>query len=244
MSAVIEGSQTGIESLKLKVNGTEAHYLKAGSGPPLILVHGGASDSRDWLDTMTGLSHRYNLYAPDLIGYGQSDRNKDGYYLTDFSDFTAGFMETLGLEKTTLVGHSFGARVCLEIAFQKPDKVNKLVLIDAAGLGKVSKLGNVVLTGFWLIRKLLRHKQPFPQFLAREGEDLHWLCHSKLPELRIPVLLVWKRYDIYLPLAIARRAEALIPRANLVVLPGYGHAPHGQNRDAFNRLLLDFLDHD
>ena len=238
------GSQTAIESLKLKVGDHQAHYLKAGSGLPVVLIHGGASDSRDWLDTITGLSHRYSLYAPDLIGYGQSDRNKDGYYLTDFSDFIAGFIETLGLEKTTLVGHSFGARVCLEIAFQKPDKVNKLVLIDAAGLGKVSKLGNVVLTGFWLIRKLLRHKQPFPQFLAREGEDLHWLCHDELPRLKVPTLLVWKRYDIYLPVAIARRAEKLIPDARLAVVPGYGHAPHKENNETFNSLLQNFLDRD
>jgi pimeloyl-ACP methyl ester carboxylesterase len=193
---------------------------------------------------MNNLAHGYSLYAPDLIGFGQSDRNQDGYYLSDFSDFILGFVETLGLERLFLVGHSLGARICLEVALQHPEKVRKLVLVDASGLGKVSRLGNVILTGFWAIRKLLRHQQPYPKFLAREGEDLQWLCLDELPKLRIPTLLIWKRHDIYLPLAIARQAEKLIPDAKLAVLPGFGHAPHGQNKEAFNNLLLDFLGHD
>ena len=233
-----------MESLKLKVNEHQAHYLKAGSGPPVVLIHGGASDSRDWVGTMAALSHRYNLYAPDLIGFGLSDRTKDGYYLSDFSEFVLGFMETLGLERPVLVGHSFGGRLCLEIALRHPEKVRKLVLIDASGLGKVSRLGNVILTAFWAMRKLLRRPQPYPKFLAREGEDYNWVGADELSRLRMPTLLVWKRYEPYLPVSIARRAQELIPEANLAVLPGYGHAPHGQNKKVFNRLLLDFLDHD
>jgi pimeloyl-ACP methyl ester carboxylesterase len=244
VSKAIEDRQEGIESLKLNVNRHQAHYLKAGNGPPVVLIHGGASDSRDWIHTMLNLSHRYCLYAPDLIGFGQSDRDQDGYYMKDFSDFLEEFINMLGLERVSLAGHSFGARICLEIALRHPEKVRKLVLVDAAGLGKVSRLGNVILTGFWVLRKLLRHKQPYPQFLVSEGEDFHWLCVDKLPELKTPTLLIWKRHDIYLPLAIARRAEKLIPEAKLVVMPGFGHAPHGQNKEAFNRLLLDFLGQD
>ena len=233
-----------MESLRLKVNDHQAHYLKAGSGPPVVLIHGGASDSRDWVSTMTALCHRYRLYAPDLIGYGLSDRNKDGYYFSDFVEFILGFIETLGLEYPVLVGHSFGGRVCLEIALRHPEKVRKLVLVDASGLGKVSTLGTVVPTVFWAIRKLLGRRQPYPQFLTRDGEDTHWLCVDELPKLKTPTLIIWKRHDPYLPLALARRAKELIPGAHLAVLPGYGHAPHAQNKDSFNSLLLDFLDHD
>lgn len=233
-----------MESLKLKVNDHQAHYLKAGSGPPVVLIHGGASDSRDWVGTMEALCHRYSLYAPDLIGFGLSDRTKDGYYLSDFSEFILEFVEALGLERPVLAGHSLGGRICLEVALRHPEKVRKLVLVDASGLGQVSRLGNVVLTAFWAIRKLLRRQQPFPRFLNEEGEDSSWLCVDELPNLRTPTLIVWKRYDLYFPLAIARRAKKLIPGANLAVLPGYGHAPHEQNQVAFNNILLDYLDHD
>jgi pimeloyl-ACP methyl ester carboxylesterase len=233
-----------IESLKLKVGDHQAHYLKAGSGPPIVLIHGGASDSRDWVSTMAALAHRYSLYAPDLIGYGQSDRNQEGYYLSDFSGFILAFMATLGLEQPVLVGHSFGGRLCLEIALQHPEKVRKLVLVDAAGFGKISRLGNLILTAFWAIRRLLRLRQPFPKFLSREGEENNWDTAEGLANIRTPTLIIWKRYDPYLPLTIARRAQALIPGANLAVLPGYGHAPHEQNKNSFTSLLLDFLDHD
>ena len=239
-----EDRPAGIESHRIEVNGHQVHYLRAGSGPPVVLIHGGASDSRDWVKTMAALSRHFSLYAPDLIGFGQSERNDHGYYLSDFNEFLLGFIEKLDLENLSLVGHSFGARLCLEVALQHPEKVRKLVLVNAFGLGKVSRLGSIVLTGFWAIRKLLRSPQPHPQFLYRDGEDPLWLCVDQLPNLKTPTLLIWKRHDIYLPLAIARRAEKLIPGARLEVLPGYGHAPHGANNDAFNRLLLDFLDHD
>ena len=244
MAKEIKYRPSGIESLRLKVNDHQAHYLKAGSGPPVVLIHGGASDSQDWVNTMTALSHRYSLYAPDLLGFGLSDRNKDGYYLSDFSEFILEFIERLGLEQPVLVGHSFGGRLCLEVALQHPEKVRKLVLVDASGLGRVAKFGTVILTAFWAIRKLFRLPKPHPEFMYKEGEDTHWLCVDELPNLKVPTLIAWKHYDIYFPLYIARRAEELIPRARLAVLPGYGHAPHKQNKDAFNRLLLDFLDHD
>ena len=244
MSKEIKSGGTGIEGLKMKVNGHNTHYLKAGSGPPVVLIHGGASDSRDWVNTMDALASRYSLYAPDLIGYGQSDRSQDSYYLSEFSDFIVEFIKALGLENTVLAGHSLGARICLDVAGQHPDKVRKIVLVDAAGLGKVSGFGTVVLTAFWAIRKLLRRPQPYPTILYGEGEDRHLLREDKLPKLGMPTLLVWKRFDVYLPLSIARRAQKLIPGAKLAVLPGYGHAPHKENSEIFNRLLLDFLDHD
>ena len=244
MSEKIEDRPAGIESHRIEVNSHRIHYLKAGSGPPVVLIHGGASDSRDWIKTMDALFRQYSLYAPDLLGFGQSERNDHGYYLSDFTESILGLIDKLGLEQPFLVGHSFGARLCMDIALQHPEKVRKLVLVDAAGLGNISRLGNIVLTGFWALRRLLRRPQPHPQFLYREGEDPLWLCVDRLPDLKTRTLLIWKRHDIYLPLDIARRAVEMIPDARLEVVPGYGHAPHGANNKAFNRLLLDFLDHD
>lgn len=234
-------SNHSIESGWLEVNGHRTYYQKAGTGPPVLLIHGGASDSRDWVGCIPALSPHFTVYAPDLIGFGRSDRTGEGYHLSDFSEFILGFITTLGLELPALVGHSFGARVCLEVALRHPEKVRQLVLVDAAGLGKVSLFGNFTLTAFWGMRKLLRRPQPHPEFLYNEGEDPNWLCVDELPDVRTPTLLVWKCLDLYLPLSIARRAARLIPGARLAVLPGYGHAPHLQNKAAFNRVLLEFL---
>lgn len=241
MLITVSKAESHLDYLQTNINGYQAHYLKAGSGPPVLLLHGGASDSRDWLITMAALSHRYTLYAPDLIGFGRNERNSEGYYLSDFCDYILEFMDALGLESSALAGHSFGGRICLDIALQHPEKVSRLVLADSSGLGKVSRFGTALLTGFWLARKLFRIPQPYPKFLAREGDDPDWACTDSLPELRTPTLIIWKRHDPYLPLAMARRAVERLPDARLAVIPGWGHAPHRKNGDVFVRYVLDFL---
>jgi pimeloyl-ACP methyl ester carboxylesterase len=236
-----EGSSAGIESLHLDIKGQRAHYLKAGSGPPVVLLHGGASDSRDWLGTMAALAHRFTFYAPDLIGFGQSEKKKDGYYLSDFIEFTEEFVKTLGLEKPDMVGHSLGGRVSAGVAVRDRVKIRRLVLVDASGLGKVTGFGNALFTGFWALRKLLGRPQPFPRFLAKDGEDYNWVGDEELRSLQTTTLLIWKRHDPYFPVSLARQAVKLIPGARLEVLPGFGHAPAKQNINAFTRVLLDFL---
>lgn len=243
MAPANEGGQMHIESLKMEVNGHRVRYLKAGDGPPVVLLHGGASDSRDWIPTMDALYDRFAFYAPDLPGFGENDRKESGYYLYEFSDFLAGFIEKLQLGKPSLIGHSFGGRVCLDTAIKNRERVSKIILIDSAGLGKISRLGNVLHTGFWALRKLLSKPQPFPTFLAAEGEDYDYVGDEALRGLTTPTLLVWKRLDPYLPISIARRTANLIPGARLVEVPGFGHAPNKQNRPDFHRLMLDFLDH-
>jgi pyruvate dehydrogenase E2 component (dihydrolipoamide acetyltransferase) len=231
----------GIKSLKINIEGHRTHYYKAGTGTPVILVHGGASDARDWLYTMEALADRFSFYAPDLIGFGQTDRKESGYYLSDFSKFLVQFIDAMQIKKPALVGHSFGARVCLDTALLSRENVSKLVLIDASGLGKISGFGSALFNGYAKIRTLQRKPQPFPRFLAKEGEDYNNVSDEALRKLTTPTLLVWKQRDPYLPVSIARKAVKIIPGAKLTVFPGYGHAPHKQNRDTFNRLLLDFL---
>ncbi len=233
-----------IESLKLRLDGYQAHYLKAGSGQPaVVMVHGGASDCGDWLNTIAALSDSYSVYAPDLVGYGMSESYKDGYCLSDFVEFTLGFTEALGLDSHVLVGHSLGGRICLEMALRHPDKVHKLVLVDTVGFGKLSFLGRMLGAAAWGVRKVLGRPQPYPDFLRDQEEDGDWLCLDELPGLRVPTLIVWNRFDPYYPVTGAMQAAKLIPEARLAVLPGYGHAPHVKKQNTFNRLLQSFLDH-
>jgi len=237
-------AQHAIQSLELKVGDHQIHYLRAGDGPPVVLLHGGASDSCDWVGTMAALSHSYSLYAPDLIGYGLSSRDNSGYYLSDFVEFTLEFIQTLGLGSVVLVGHSIGGRVCLEIALRHPEKVRRLVLIDAVGFSRLAYWGRFLGTAAWAVRKVLRRPQPYPKFLGKYGDKKDWMCLEELPTLKVPTLIVWNRHDPYHPLGGALRAKELIPKARLEVIAGYGHAPHVQKRDFFNSLLLGFLDHD
>ncbi len=236
-------SNNHIESHNIKIHGRRAHYLKAGRGPAVILIHGGASDARDWTGTMEALGDRFSFYALDLLGYGESERNETGYYLTDFTEFLLGFIDVLNLKKPVLAGHSLGGRFCLELAIKQPEKVSKLVLIDTTGFGSLSALGTVLQYFFWIWRKIKRQKQPFPTFLMKPGEKFHHNYSSEeLQRLKIPTLVVWKSRDLYLPVTIARRAVKKIPGAKLAVVKGTGHAPHKGDTETFNKILSDFLD--
>lgn len=241
LSTTTPNGNSSVERLTIEVDGRPIHCLKAGSGPPVILVHGGASDSQDWEETLEALSHSYTLYAPDMIGYGQSDRTEESYYLSDFVKATQGLIQKLGLRSIALVGHSLGGRVCLEIAFLSPDVVTGLVLVNTMGFAKLAWWGLFLGTVAWTVRRILRRPQPYPKFLTANGEDRNWRCLDRLPSLSVPTLLVSNRRDPYFSVSGAFKALKLIPHARLEILPGSGHAPHKQRRESFNNLLLSFL---
>src|SRR4030042_65900 len=230
-----------IQSLALKGREHQIHYLGAGNGSPVVLMHGGASDCRDWVGTMAILSHSYSVYAPDLPGYGRSSRDESGYHLSDFVELSIKFIQTLGLNSPVLVGHSLGGRVCLEIALRHPEMGRKLVLVDTAGFGKLTRWGLFLGAAAWAVRKILRRHQPYPRFLWKDGEDRDWSCLEELPALQVPTLIVWHRHDPYHPLGEALRARELIPESYLEVFPDYGHAPHLKRNDRFNGLLLGLM---
>jgi 4,5:9,10-diseco-3-hydroxy-5,9,17-trioxoandrosta-1(10),2-diene-4-oate hydrolase len=191
---------------------------------------------------MAILSHSYSLYAPDLVGFGLSSRDNNGYHLSDFVEFTLGFIQTLGLNSPVLVGHSLGGRVCLEIALRHSEMIRRLALVNTAGFGRLTRWGRFLGTAIWAMRKILRRPQPYPKFLWKYSEDKDWLCLEELPTLKVPTLMVWNRHDPYHPLGEALRAKELIPESYLEVFPGYGHAPHVKNSDRFSSLLLSFME--
>ena len=240
--ATPQSSANGVETLTLKVGDDNIFLRKAGEGPPVLLLHGGACDSSDWVETMVPLSGSYTFYAPDLVGYGQSDRNRDGYYLSDFTDSTKGLIEALGLDSPlVIVGHSLGGRVALDIALNHPDKVRKLALIDTTGFSRLARWGSFLGTMAYLIRRLLGRPQPYPRFMMENGAVPDWVCLDRLPELKMPTLILWNRRDPYYTVKGALRAKELMPQAQLEIMPRYGHAPHRTERDSFNKLLAAFL---
>jgi pimeloyl-ACP methyl ester carboxylesterase len=156
-------------------------------------------------------------------------------------DSTLEFLGQLQFNSHVLVGHSIGGRVCLEIALRHPEMVSGLVLIDTVGFGRLARWGMYIGALMYWLRRALRVQQPYPRFRKEDGEDRHWRCLGRLPDLTVPTLVVWNKRDPYYPIAQAIAACELIPNATLEVFPGYGHAPHMQRTESFNRLLLDFL---
>ena len=115
---------------------TRVRYYQAGSGPPVILLHGLGEAAVIWYANVEPLARGHTVYAPDLPGHGASDEPPWEYSLENSVYFLEAFMDALGLERASLVGNSMGGLVALALALERPQRVRRLVLEDAAGLGR------------------------------------------------------------------------------------------------------------
>jgi len=111
--------------------GIRIAYEQAGSGPPLVLVHGAVSDSRVWKWQLDPLSERFTVVAWDAPGCGQSADPDESFRLPDYAHVLAEFIAALGLEPAHVLGHSFGSALALELATRHPTLVASLVLVGA-----------------------------------------------------------------------------------------------------------------
>lgn len=117
------------------VFGQRIHYVEAGSsGPTVILLHGLGGDETNWTPTIPALASTYHVFVPDQLGFGKSDKPLINYRVGTLVDFLEGFCRKVGIAKATLVGNSLGGWVSMMFAVQHPDRVEKLILVDSAGL--------------------------------------------------------------------------------------------------------------
>ena len=130
------------------VNGTRVHYLAAGTGEPVVLLHGYAETSHMWRPLMAELAARHTVIAPDIRGAGQSAKPPGGYTKAEMAKDIHALVQKLGFEKIRLVGHDIGLMVAYAYAAQYPNEVDRIVLMDAF-LPGVGDWRNV-----WLMRDL------------------------------------------------------------------------------------------
>jgi len=120
-------------------NGIRTNYLEAGSGSgTVVLIHGsgpGVTAYSNWRLVLPALGEDFHVLAPDMVGFGYSDRPYDvEYNVQTWADQTVGFMDAMGIKKAHLVGNSFGGAIALRIATQHPERVDQLVLMGSMGV--------------------------------------------------------------------------------------------------------------
>ncbi len=252
----------------VNVFGQHIRYADVGQGPALIFVHGLGGQSRDWAANLGPLSRKFHVYALDQIGHGHSDKPLVEYRIQTFVEFLHGFMQELEIPRATLVGESLGGWIVADFAAQHPDMVDKLVLVDAAGLRAEEAPSAAIadsLSSLAGTRKILElafyNKQMVTDALVRQHFEDHLSNgdgyaierfieglprgeqreDGKLVSIKAPTLVVWGRDDQFIPLSVGEGYQQGIAGAKLVVLDQCGHFPPIEKPEQFNKALLDFL---
>ncbi|MGH2953568.1 MAG: alpha/beta fold hydrolase [Solirubrobacterales bacterium] len=128
--------ERGFEAWQVELHGHEVIYRTAGSGPPLVLIHGMINSSRHWRDVALRLADRHTVIAPDLIGHGDSATPRGDYSLGAHAAAIRDLLTAIGVESATIVGHSLGGGVAMQFFWQFPQRVERLALVSSGGLGR------------------------------------------------------------------------------------------------------------
>jgi pimeloyl-ACP methyl ester carboxylesterase len=119
----------------LELHGDRVAYREAGAGEALLLIHGMAGSSATWRAVLPQLSKKYRVVAPDLFGHGESAKPRGDYSLGAFAVSLRDLLDDLGIARATVVGHSLGGGVAMQLTYQHRDYCQRLVLISSGGLG-------------------------------------------------------------------------------------------------------------
>ncbi|MDY6792032.1 MAG: alpha/beta fold hydrolase [Thermodesulfobacteriota bacterium] len=125
-----------VEPKTVKAGNINTFYLSAGEGEPLVLLHGAGGGAVLWGPVINLLSKHFHVIAPDIVGYGESDKPDAPYDKNFFSTWFCRFCDSLNMEKINLLGNSQGGAISIRFAYENPARVNKLILVGSAGLAR------------------------------------------------------------------------------------------------------------
>ncbi len=125
-----------VRETSVVVHGHRRAFSVAGDGPPLLLLHGIGSNRRTWRPVLPALARRFTVVAPDLLGHGESAKPRADYSLGGFANGMRDLLGMLGMERATVIGHSFGGGVAMQFAYQFPERTDRVVLEASGGLGR------------------------------------------------------------------------------------------------------------
>ena len=132
----MRGSTEDLPAFTVSLHGDDFHYVKVGSGPVVVLIHGILGSRRDWEQLVSLLEQDFTVIAPDLLGHGDSAKPRGDYTLGGHAGRLRDLLDLLGVRWATLVGHSLGGGVALQFAWLFPERCERLVLVSSGGLGR------------------------------------------------------------------------------------------------------------
>ena len=246
----------------ISVRHADRGTLRAGGDLPVLVLHGWGAHLEAIEPIVRALEADTRVLALDLPGFGESDPPPEAWDADDYMRFLLRFLDELGVERAHLVGHSHGGRVAICMAAEHPERVGRLLLVDAAGVpprrgmkyrakvgvAKAGKVAGRMGEPGRRVQDSLRRRVASTDYLnasdaMREtfrrviGQDVT----ERLPRIGATTLLVWGDRDDDTPLWMAERMEELIPDAGLAVFEGAGHYSYADDPARFASVARVFL---
>lgn len=268
-SMYLRDTLAGVENRETSVGGHRLHYEVEGpaDGQVVVLVHGLGGRAEDWRELAPYLAKAgYRVYLPDLIGYGRSEKPTDfSYSVHDETDVVVGFLDALGLKQVDLGGWSMGGAIVQHVAADHPQRVRRLMLFDSAGLFVLPKWDLNLFTPNsaeqvdQLVDLLMPQPPKVPGFVARDilrvSDDRAWIIHRALatmltgrdatdkllPQLKMPVLILWGGEDKITPVTQGEMLHQLLPQSEFHVIPGCGHLAPGKCAAQMAPKVIEFV---
>ncbi len=249
------------------VGGARIEVLKGGHGRPLVALHS-IEGNLGWLPLHEELARSFTVYVPTHPGFAGSERPSSVESFLDLSRFYLWILQELDIGKATLIGHFIGGWLAAEMATMCPHLVDRLVLVDAAGIKpERGEIADIFLHGIEGTRafsfydaaqvrdyELLFKAAKSPeererQTVNREAVTRYcWKPYAHDPllplmlgRLTMPTQIIWGREDKIVPLECAELFHAAIPKSRLAIIDRCGHYPHLEQPAEFGRVLADFL---
>lgn len=250
----------------VNIDGTDINYEVSGEGADVLVLHGWGANIPAVLPIVNSLMGKMRVWAIDFPGFGKSALPPENWDVYSYADLVKKFVDKMEIKTPVLIGHSFGGRVCIILAGKKMLDINKIVLVDAAGIKPKHGMGYYFKVYSYKVAKKVAsfigrfsketeenikslfgssdYKNANPvmrNIMVRVvNEDLQYL----LPQIDKPTLLIYGSQDDATPVSDAKIMEKLIPDSGLVVLEGAGHFSYIDKNAQFGAVVRKFLEND
>lgn len=225
------------------------HIKSSGSGQPLLLLHGLAGSSHWWCRNVHQLAATFQVYTPDLLGFGLSGRALS-FDLNHAADEIVQWMDQVGLKQVHIVGHSMGGYIAIDLAARFPAYIDRLVLVSAAARATAAHQQLYFAAGRrvqwrWLqtlplMMPDLWHWRP-RDIVSAARTMLETNVQERLRSITAPSMVIWGEDDTMVPIAQGYGLAQQLPCDELVVIKSAGHHPMWEQPELFNAELIDFL---
>lgn len=247
------------------IEGIDINYIIEGKGKNVLVLHGWGANIDTILPIVNILKEDFKVFAIDLPGFGKSQIPKEVFDSKDYARIVKGFIDKMKIDKVTLIGHSFGGKISILLGAYYPELIEKIVLIDSAGLIPKRTLKYYLkVYSFKVLRSIYKsiffwqdNKNKMERFYKRFGSTdyknadgimrrilvkvVNENLRPMLKNIQCPTLLIWGDEDKDTPLYMGKIMENEIDDSGLVVLKGAGHYSYLDDFNEFAIVLRVFL---